>query len=62
MNIDDLGLIECGFPIFLDVFPVEPPSLTPSFADVTSLSTQFENQIPSNRSGAGRAPKTGCYP
>jgi len=42
MSINDFDLIKCEFPPFPDNFPVDPPILTPSFADLTTLNTLLE--------------------
>ena len=42
MSINDIELIECGFPLFPEEFPIDLPILTPSFANLTALSNQFE--------------------
>ena len=39
MSINDPEFLECGFPLFPDKFPI---ILTLSFADLTTLSNQFE--------------------
>ena len=42
MSLDHLDLIECGFPLLPNEFPVDPPVLTPSLADITMLNKQLE--------------------
>ena len=63
MNTNDLNLLDCEFSLFPDEFPVEPPMLTPSFSGLIVLlnrvTAKFPYTIPSNRSGANKAPKGG---
>ena len=42
MSLDDLDLIECGFPLFPNEFPIDPPVLSHPFADITMLNKQLE--------------------
>ena len=42
MNLNHIELIDYDFPLFNNEFPVDPPFLTPSLADLTASSNRLE--------------------
>ena len=42
MSLNEILLNDQEGSLFPDIFPVEPPSLMPSFSDITALSSRLE--------------------